>query len=605
MTFPALSAATHATGIRRFFFGALLCIAGGAQAAGPVALRLIGINDFHGNLEPPSLQLQVADPADPTGKPLSLKVGGAAALSGLVRSLRASSPNSIMLAAGDLIGASPLVSTLFKHESTIAVMNQIGLELDAVGNHEFDAGIAELQRIGKGGCAPPQPNAVATSCTLAPYRGAKFPLVSSNVLGADGKPVLAPFVIKRVQGIPVGVIGAVTRTTPGIVIPSGIEGLSFIDEADGVNRAAKELRARGVKAIIAVFHEGGELGTQAQRGDWNDVNCPAMHGPILDIAKRLSPEISVIFTGHTHQGYRCFIEGRHLIQGTSYGRGVSVIDVKLDPKRRTIITSETKSINLPVFNERTDPVLRERLIAAMSPEYAEIERNAKPDPAVAKLVAEYVAAVAPTADRPVGTAAGSFTRRTVTDPAVPGAATDSAAGRLIADAQLAATRAPDHGGAQIAFMNAGGIRTDLDCKTEPPCTLSFGQVFTAQPFGNDLVSMTLTGAQIKQLLESQLKADGHMSPLQPSAGLTYTWYGSRPAGEHVGELMLNGEPIVADRPYRVTVSNFLAEGGDGFRMLLDGSARTGGGQDLDALLAYLKSAPLVAPITTPRITLAP
>ena len=594
MTFPAPTM-TLARAARRcalaaaFGFATVL-----AHAAEPVRLRLIGINDFHGNLEPASLNLTLQDPQD-ASKTVRVPAGGAAALAGMVQTLRAGAPHSLMLSGGDLIGASPLVSTLFKHESTIEVMNKIGLEVNAVGNHEFDAGTTELKRIAQGGCATTEPDSAVTSCGLEAYRGAKFPLISSNVLDAQGKTTLAPYVVKRYAGIPVGIIGAVTHTTPSIVIPSGVAGLRFIDEAEGVNRAAKELKAKGVKAIVAVFHEGGELGTGAKRGDWNDTSCPEKSGPIFEIASRLDPSISVIFSAHTHQGYRCLVDGRTIISGTSYGRGISVIDVALDRKTHTIVPALTRSINLPVVNDATDPAVRERFAAASPAPYGDVLRNTKSDPEIAAMVARYSAVVAPKANRPVGTVTGPFMRGAKD--------VDSAAGRLIADAQLAATRAPEVGGAQIAFMNWGGIRSDLECKSAPPCTVTFGQVFTMQPFGNSLVTMTLTGVQLKNLLESQHKGS-ETTMLQPSEGLSYTWQADAIVGDHVRELKLDGEPIVADKPYRITVNSFMAEGGDGFVTLTKGTDRRGGGQDLDALLAYLKAGER-APVAQPRIARLP
>jgi len=585
---------------RRLMVAALIGITSTAHAADPIALRLIGINDFHGNLEPANLSLMLADPqlpAKPDAKPLRVPVGGAAALSGLVKTLRAGAPNSLMLSGGDLIGAAPLVSTLFSHESTIEVMNAIGLDVSVTGNHEYDRGITELLRVAKGGCAPPQLNAVVSSCTLAPYAGAHFPYIAANVLDDKGKPVLAPYVIKRVQGVRVGIIGAVTKTTPSIVIPSGVAGLRFTDEADAVNRAAKALKKQGVRALVAVFHEGGELGDSGHRGDWNDTSCPDAQGPIFDIAKRLSPDIGVIFSAHTHQGYRCIVDGRVIIQGTSYGRGISVVDMAIDPQTRRFIPARTRSINLPVLNDRTDAALRERFAAALPAPYGDVLRNARSDAAIAEQVARYTAIVAPKAERPVGAVGGSFAR---------GREVDSPAGRLIADAQLAATSAPDTGGAQIAFMNAGGIRSDLDCNGTPPCTITFGQVFTMQPFGNDLVVMTLTGTQLKALLEQQQKPAGvDMAVLQPSEGFTYTWQADAPAGEHARDLMLRGEPIVAERAYRVTVNSFLAEGGDGFTVLKAGTDRRSGVQDLDALLDYVKAPAQRAPIAVARITRKP
>jgi 5'-nucleotidase len=570
-----------------------LCVA--ARAAPSIALRLIGINDFHGNLEPANLSLVLADPQAPGARTLRVPVGGAAAVAGLVHTLRAGAPHSLFLSAGDLIGASPLVSTLFRHESTIEVMNAIGLDVGAVGNHEFDAGITELQRVARGGCAATLPDDATSSCGLDRYTGARFPMLAANVLDARGRPVLAPYVVRRVGGVRVGIIGAVTKTTPSIVVRSGVAGLRFVDEADAVNRAARQLKAQGVMAIIAVLHEGGELGTSQTRGDWNDPRCPDRSGPIFAIAQRLVPEISVIFSAHTHQGYRCIIDGRTIIQGTSYGRGLSVVDIELDPATHRILPLKTRSINLPVLNDQTDAATRERLAAAWPAPYAEALRTARPDAAIAALVARYSAIVAPKADRPAGLIGGRFGR---------GGPVDSAAGRLIADAQLAATREPALGGAQIAFTNPGGIRSDLECKGAPPCTVTFGQVFTMQPFGNSLVVMTLTGAQLKTLLESQQKPND-MTVLQPSEGFGYTWQSDAPAGARVRDMALDGAAIVPERAYRVTVNSFMAEGGDGFVTLTQGTQRSGGGQDLDALLAYLKGPTQRSPVAAPRVTRLP
>ena len=563
----------------------------GAAAQDPVQVRLIGINDFHGNLEPPSLQLTVADPGGAPGATLRLNVGGAAALAGMVRRLREGSPESFMLAGGDLIGAAPLPSSLFFHESTIEVLNDIGLDASTVGNHEFDAGLAELHRIIKGGCAKPEPGSPLASCVRGPYRGARFQYLGANVVDARGRHVIAPYMIKRFKGIPVGFIGAVTRETPQLVIPSGVAGLTFEDEAEAVNRAAVALRRKGVKAMVAMFHEGIELGTSLKRGDWNDVTCPDAHGPLLDIARRLAPEIKVVFSGHTHQGYRCEIEGRLLIQGTSYGRGISVVDVELDRATGAMLPP-VRSINLPVVNERTDPAHVGRIAASLPGTFAAVLREAKPDPAIAEKVARYAALARPKADRPIGRINGPFTR---------GGYTDSTVGRLIADAQLAATRSL---GAQAALMNPGGIRANLDCAA-PPCLVTFGQVFSVQPFGNSLVVMTMSGELLKALLESQHTTTvGDPVLLQPSEGLTYTWQSDAPPGLRVRDLKIGGEPVRDSGTYRITVNSFLAEGGDGFVLLRKGEDRKGGGQDIDALAAYLAAAER-APVPAPRINRLP
>ena len=576
--------------LRSLLATALLAATVPALADPQVPLRIIGINDFHGNLESDSLSLSLADPegAGPDAKPLRVPVGGAAALAGMVKALRAGADNSLVLSAGDLIGASPLPSTLFRHESTIAVMNRIGVDVNVTGNHEYDAGAAELKRVARGGCGKPQPRSPAESCADGPYKGAAFPFIVSNVVDAKGHAFMAPYVIRKVEGVKVGIIGAVTRTTPSIVVPSGIAGLKFQDEAVGINRAARQLRKQGVRTLIAVLHEGGEIGPPAKRGDWNDPKCEEKHGPIWDIAHRLDKDIRILMTAHTHQGYRCEFEGRLLIQGTSYGRGVSVVDVVLDPRTGRLVPSSVRSINLPVLNDKTPPEMREKLASALPAPYSAVLRDARPDAEIATMVAHYAGEVAPKADRAVGRIEGPFLR---------GGLTDSTAGRLLADAQLAATRSQ---GAQMAFMNPGGIRSNLECAA-PPCTVTYGQAFSMQPFGNGLVVMTLTGTQVKVLLESQqMRPDGEPTILQPSAGFKYTWHSGARRGEKVHDMKLDGQPIKPDARYRVTVNGFIAEGGDGFVLLKDGRERTGGGDELQALIDYLAAAPRT-PDPTPRM----
>lgn len=577
----------------RFAPAALLaaaCLAQPAAAQGkdPVPVRLIGINDFHGHLEAGSNVLFLNEPGAAPGAPaVRVNAGGAPALAGLVKALRAGAPYSLVIGAGDLFGASPLVSTLFRHETTIEILNDIGLDVSSLGNHEFDAGEKELQRLIKGGCAPTVPSEITASCIASPYKGARFTYLAANVVDAQDKHIVAPYIVKEFDGIPVGIIGAVTRTTPQMVVPSGIKGLRFLDEAESVNRAAAELRAKGVRAMVATFHEGLELGTQNKRGDWNDTKCPEAHGPLLGIAKRLAPEIKVIFSGHSHQGYRCEMDGRLLIQGTSYGRGVSVVDVELDRGTKAMLPP-VRSHNLPVVNDATERAQREKFAAAAPEPYGAALREAKPDAGVAAKVAQFVALAAPKAQRPVGKVLGAFSR---------GGPTDSTAGRLIADAQLAATKGE---GAQAAFMNPGGIRANIDCGA-PPCTVTFGQAFTMQPFGNHLVTMTLTGAQIKDMLESQQKGtSGDPRFLQPSETFTYTWQDAAPPGNRVRDMKIGGQPVDPAARYRITVNSFLAESGDGFASLMNGTDLKGGGQDVDALVAYLGAAER-SPIATPRV----
>jgi 5'-nucleotidase len=553
-----------------------------------VPLRFIHINDLHGSLESNAgLTLSLADPGAAAGAPqLRVPVGGAPALAGLVKSLRAGSPHSLMIAGGDLVGAAPLVSSLFRHESTIEVLNDMGLDVSSFGNHEFDEGSVELARLIKGGCAANKPDAVITSCALGTYRGVKFTYLGANVINTAGPMLAAPYTIREIAGIPVGIIGAVTIQTPTLVTPSGVAGLKFIDEAEGVNRAADELRAKGVRSMIAVFHEGIEINSRA---DWNDTSCPGAVGPLLGIARRLAPEIKLVFSGHTHRGYRCETEGRLLIQSTSYGRGISVVDVELDRATGAMLPA-VRSQNLPVLNERTEPAMREKLVAATPEPFRTALAQARPDAKIAATVEAYAALVKPKADRVVAHIGGALTHNR-TDRA------DTSMGRMIADAQLAATRAE---GAQIALMNPGGVRGGIVCSA-PPCPVTFGQVFLVQPFGNSLVVMNLTGAELKETLEQQHRPGAEPYLLQPSEGFTFTWTNDAPPGAQVSDMRLAGAPIDPARSYRVTVNSFLADGGDGFTALKRGRDLKGGGQDIDALMAYL-AAEQRSPSPTSRIT---
>jgi 5'-nucleotidase len=555
----------------------------------PIPVRLLAINDFHGFLEPTGLALTLPDPAD--GRtPVRVNTGGAAFLSTRLQQLRSGQAHTLTLSTGDLIGASPLVSSLFRDEPTIEVMNAMKVELNVVGNHEFDKGLAELRRLVEGGCATDTGDPNLASCAVPgrTYGGARFAsgtgrgFLAANVVDESGRTVFPPYAIRRFAGVPVGFIGVVTQTTPTIVVPSGVAGLRFLDEAETLNRYAAELVSQGVQAIVALVHEGG-----VTDGNWNDSACGNPRGPIFDINRRLAPSIDVVFSGHTHQGYNCRLDGRVVIQGTAFGRAISVVDLVLDPAGRDVDRDRTTARNVAVVNATNPPD-----VAARFPPVAA-------DPAIQAIVDQYAALAAPRANRVIGRLAGAVTRTPE-----PASAGDSPAGRLIADAQLAATRAPDRGAAVVAFMNPGGIRADFPCPAAP-CDLTFGQAFTVQPFGNSLVVMTLTGAQIKELLEQQATGVNAARPriLQPSDGFTYTWTAAARDGERAGNLRLNGRAIEAAARYRVVVNSFLADGGDGFTVLRQGTQRLGGAQDLDALIAYLRSQPgPVAPVVTPRVT---
>jgi 5'-nucleotidase len=558
----------------------------------PVTLRLIAFNDFHGNLEPGSLNLPWPDPEAP-GKAKRLSAGGAAYLAGLVQALREGARHSLVVSSGDLIGGTPLVSALFRHESTIDIANRIGVDLAIPGNHEFDAGKDELLRVLRGGCAENKPDVAMASCAIGRHEGAKFPMFAANVVGSDGKPLFAPSVVREIGGVRIAFIGAVTKITPSIVVPSGVAGLRFTDEAEAINAEAKRLQAQGIKAMVAVIHEGGNTGTPGQPLEWNDAGCPKPTGPIFDIVRRMDAEVDLVLSAHTHQGYRCVIDGRAVMQATALGRGVSVADLVIDPATGDIDRSRTQHRNLPVFNAGSDAKLRDSIIAAESEPWASALKKAQGSAPIAARVAEYAQAAAPRAQRPVGRISASFDRA---------GRAESTAGRLIADSQWLASRAPERGGAEFALMNPGGVRADLLCRGVPPCPVSYGDIFTMQPFGNSLVVLTLSGAEFKQMLEDQQRP-GRDRPhfLIPSSSLSYRWDAKAPYGERVKDLRVGGQPLNLQRDVRFTVNSFLAEGGDGFVMLQKGRNRLGGELDLDALTAHLATSP--SPSTATRITL--
>jgi 5'-nucleotidase len=532
-------------------------------AAGPrgtVDVQVLGINDFHGNLEPP---------AGSSGRIGSIDAGGVEYLATHINLLRATNPNTVVVSAGDLIGASPLLSALFHDEPTIEAMNLIGLDYNAVGNHEFDDGIDELMRMQEGGCHP------VDGCLDGDgFNGADFRFLAANVYWArNGKTVFPAYKIRSFAGARVAFIGVVTRTTPSIVTPSGVAGLIFGDEAEGVNRVIPEILRKGVRAIVVLVHEGGFA-----TGGYN--GCTGISGPIVDIVNRMHPEVDVVMSGHTHQAYNCVIDGKLVTSGSSFGRIVTDVDLTIDRGTGEIVAARAENVIA------TRDVPRDSLQTA--------------------LIGKYQAIAAPLANRVIGSITADITRAT-------NAAGESALGDVIADAQLEATRAAGYGEALVAFMNPGGIRADLTYASsaagEGDGNVTYGESFTVQPFGNNLVTMTLTGAQIDTLLEQQFVGCGQTSNriLQISAGFSYTWSMSGGACSKVdpATILLNGSVVNPAASYRITVNSFLADGGDNFSVLVMGTSRLGGAVDTAALEAYFVAYSPVAPGPMNRITVVP
>ncbi len=519
----------------------------------PVPVKILAINDFHGNLKPPLGGIRIQDPADRT-KTVNVPAGGAEHLATAVAELRKQNPNHVFVAAGDLVGATPLLSALFRDEPTIESLSTMGLEASAVGNHEFDKGAAELLRLQAGGCS-------AEGCKgPQPFAGAKFQyLAASTVDEKTGKTLLPAYHVKRFQGIPVAFIGLTLKDTPSIVVPSGVAGLKFRDEAETVNELVPQLKAQGIEAIVLLIHEGG-----IPAGDYNE--CPGISGPIVDIVKRLDKAVDVVISGHTHRAYNCRIDGRLVTSGDKYGTIVTQIDIVLDPKTRDVTSAKADNVIV-----RTD-------------------RFAK-DPVQTQLIEVYEKLVVPLAKRPVGSIGAAFSRDAAPNGETP-------LGQLIADAQLAATK---DAGAQLALMNPGGIRAALAKPADG--VVRYEDLFAVQPFYNNLVTLTLSGAQLAQVLEQQWQ--GQVSPrlLQVSRGFSYTWDASRPVGQRVvpGSLKLGGQPVDPAATVRVTVNGFLASGGDNFTVLKQGRDARTGQMDIDALEAFVKANPGVAPGTLDRV----
>jgi 5'-nucleotidase len=522
-----------------------------------VDVRILAINDFHGNLKPPPGGIRIADPDD-RSKSVVVPAGGAEQMATLVKQLREGHPNSIFVAAGDLIGASPLLSAMFHDEPTIESLSMMGLAVASVGNHEFDEGKDELLRMQNGGCHP-----VDHCQGPHPFAGAKFHyLAASTVDKATGKTIFPPYEIREFDGIPVAFIGLTLKGTPAIVAPTGVAGLEFKGEAETVNALIPELKAQGVEAIVVLIHEGG-----FPAGDYNE--CPGISGPIVDIVKDLDSAVDVVISGHTHRAYVCDIDGRLVTSGDKFGTLVTAIDLKLDRKTRDVVGAKANNV-----------IVRSNVYDK--------------DPEQTALIDAYEKLAAPIANRRAGSIAQTLSR-------APNDTGESALGDVIADAQLAATSAADKGGAVIALTNPGGIRTDLLKKDDG--AVSYADLFASQPFRNQLVTLTLTGAQIKDALEQQWLDPNRPRILQVSKGFSYAWDSSKPLGQRViaNRLALHGKRIDPQAAYRVTVNNYLAVGGDGFTVFTQGTSQLFGAYDVDALYAYFEANSPVAPGKTDRI----
>jgi 5'-nucleotidase len=634
----------------RALLASLLCTLGvQACAAGephgrpnrePIAVKIIAFNDYHGNLQSPgNFSQNLFQPA--TSRP----VGGADALAAHVARLKQRNKHHVVVGAGDFIGASPLISALFHDEPAIETLNRIGLEFNAVGNHEFDRGSAELLRLQNGGCKTVDGVQDPNSCqgalvgTPVPFEGAQFKWLSANVVStATGEPLLPAWGTKTFNGVRVAFIGMTLKATPTIVTPAGVAGLEFRDEADTVNALIPRLRKNGIEAIVVLVHQGGFQSSGAS--DINGCDGNLSNSDIANVVRRLDDAVDLVISGHTHAAYNCSAGTLDVTRNTSvtppmvvatprtaglpnaagrlipvtsssaFGRVITDIDVVLDPRTRDVVS--VMPTNRLV--DRSDPEIVTAIAA---------------NPTVANLVGAYANLASPIANQVIGSITTDL-------PNTADAAGNNPAGELIADAQLAATAPAGFGNAVMAFMNRGGVRASgflfaSSSVGEGNGNVTYGEAFTVQPFGNSLVTMTLTARDLKDFLEQQFAGCQGQTTNRitiPSVGVKYAWSATGSCGTRIRDLRLvNSNGAVIDqivdatgavlnptRSYRVTVNSFMATGGDSFTVLLRGTAALGGAQDIDALTAYLANFrtpaflpydPTAATLQKPRITQLP
>jgi 5'-nucleotidase len=530
-----------------------------AENAKTTEIQILGLNDFHGNLEPP---------AGSGGRIGATNAGGAEYLATHVRALRAENPNTLFVSAGDLIGATPLLSALFHDEPTIEAFNLMELDYNGVGNHEFDEGVDELLRMQNGGCHPVDGCRAGTI-----FGGATFDFLAANVAyKSSGQTIFPGYAIHHFPGVKVGIIGMTLEQTPEIVSPAGISHVDFADEADTVNALVPTLKQQGVETIIVLLHQGGSTSNPLNETTIN--SCGTLSGPLPPIVEAMDDEVDVVVTGHTNWAVNCEVDGKIVTGAAHQGRLITDIDLTLSRASKDVVSA---TVNNRIVTRTVDKA------ADMT-----------------ALIAKYNAVAAPFANRIIGKITANITR-------TQNAAGESALGDRIADAQnFDAQQAGT--GSQMAFMNAGGIRADLlyasSAAGEGDGNVTYGEAFTVQPFGNSLVTMTLNGAQIDELLERQFT--GGIGILQVSEGFAYVRSASAPNGSKVSDITLNGFPISPVTNYRVTVNSFLADGGDNYGILTQGTDRVPGNVDTDAFENYLVANPGgITPGPQNRITLVP
>ncbi|WP_434591605.1 bifunctional metallophosphatase/5'-nucleotidase [Streptomyces sp. A5-4] len=562
-----------------------------------VDVQLLSFNDLHGNLEPPAGSAGTVNETQPDGTTKAIPAGGVEYLATSLRDAREGNRYSVTAAAGDLVGGSPLMSGLFHDEPTIEALNKLDLDVSAVGNHEFDEGSAELGRLQNGGCHPVE------GCFEKgkKFKGADFPYLAANVTREKtGKPILKPYTVWKKNGVKIGFIGVTLEGTPDIVTANGVKGLKFHDEVETVNKYAKELDRQGVKSIVALIHEGGSPAGSSYNYDCDSPGAgDGISGPITDIAKGITPKVDALVTGHTHQAYVCTIpdpagKPRMVTSASSFGKVYTDTTLTYDRRTKDIVRTSVKSSQSA---KSADSVKSVNHI---------VSRDQAKAADMTSLIGRWNILAAPVANRPQGFISADINGRGSTAPEKP-------LGDLIADAQLEGLAPADRGGAQIAFMNPGGIRSDLVFKasgSEGDGVVTYGEAFTVQPFTNMMNVVDLTGAQLITALQQQVSGGNDASPkvLQVSRGFTYTLDMTKQGASRivVASVRLNGVALDPAKTYRVAMNEFLAGGGDGFAVFKDHKNKLVGASDLDLFNAHLaansSAAEPIAPPAADRIT---
>ncbi|MFF9029710.1 bifunctional metallophosphatase/5'-nucleotidase [Streptomyces iakyrus] len=544
-------------------------------------VQLLSFNDLHGNLEPPAGSSGRVTEHQHDGTTKTIDAGGVEYLATHLRQARKGEKYSITAAGGDMVGASPLISGLFHDEPTIEALNKLDLDVTSVGNHEFDEGAKELARLQNGGCHPKD------GCyTDQKFQGADFPYLAANVLDEKTKkPILKPYWVWKKNGVKVGFIGVTLEGTPDIVSAEGVKGLSFKDETETINKYAKVLQKQGVKSIVALIHEGGFPASTSYNYDCDSPGAgDGISGPIVDIAKNVTPQVDALVTGHTHNAYVCSIadpagKPRMVTSAASFGRLYTDTTLTYDRRTGDIARTAVKSANRVVT------------------------RDVPKAPDMTELISKWNTLAAPIGNKPIGYISGD----------IGNTGTESPLGDLIADAQLAHGKQLDPE-TDLALMNPGGIRAPLTYAAkaaEGDGVVTYAEGFTVQPFANTVNLQDFTGAQLIQVLKEQVSGPNAAAPkvLQVSSGLTYTLDLTKSGADRVvtDSIRLNGSAIDPAATYRVATNSFLAGGGDGFPTLGQGANDVVGSDDLTALEQYLtansSAANPIAPPKADRITI--